>query len=53
LKYGLKGKIEGRIEVTERGGLRQKKLLDALKEIGGYGKMKEETLYCTLWKIDL
>jgi len=42
--------IEGKIEITERGGRRHKKLLDGLKEIGGYGKLKEETLDCTLWK---
>jgi len=42
--------IEGKIEVTERGGRRHKKLLGGLKEIGGYRKLKEETLDCTLWK---
>jgi hypothetical protein len=40
LKHSIKGKIEGRIEVTARG----------LKEIGGYGKLKEGTLDCTQWR---
>jgi hypothetical protein len=49
LKHVIKGKIEGKIEVTESGERRCNKLLDGLKEIG-YGKLKEETLDYTLWK---
>jgi len=32
--------MEGRVEVTERRGRRQKQLLDDLKEKGGYWKLK-------------
>jgi hypothetical protein len=44
LKHVIEGKIEGRIEVTERGGRRRKQLLDDLKEKRGYWKLKEEAL---------
>jgi hypothetical protein len=36
--------------VTERRGKRRKQLLDDLKEMIGWWKLKEETLYRTLWK---
>jgi hypothetical protein len=38
LKHVIKGKIEGRIEVTGRQGRRRKQLLDDLKEKRGYWK---------------
>jgi hypothetical protein len=44
------GKIEGRIEVTEGRGRRNKELLDDLKEKRGYCKLKEEALGRTLWR---
>jgi hypothetical protein len=44
------GKLEGRIEVTERRGRRRKQLLDVLKEKRGYWKLKEEALDRTLWR---
>ena len=50
LKHLIKGKIEGRIEVTGRGGVRSKELLDDLKEKRGNWKVEEETLDRTLWK---
>ena len=48
-KY-IEGKIERRVEVTERRGRRSKQLLEDIKEIGGYCKLKEETLDRTLWR---
>jgi hypothetical protein len=36
LKHIIVGKIEGRIEATERRERRRKKLLDDLKEMRGY-----------------
>jgi hypothetical protein len=44
VKPDIEGKIEGRIEVLRRGGRRRKQLLDDLKEIRGYCKLKEEAL---------
>jgi hypothetical protein len=41
LKYVIKGKIEGRIDVTVRRGRRREQLLDDLKEKRGYWKLKE------------
>jgi hypothetical protein len=41
LKHVIKGMIEGRIEVTERRGRRRKQLLDDLKEMRSYWKLKE------------
>jgi hypothetical protein len=49
LIHVVEGKIEGRIEVTGRGGRRSKELLNGLKEKIGYWKLKEETLDRTLW----
>jgi len=40
----IEGKIKGGIEVTGRRGRRRRKLLDNLKEKGGYWKLKEESL---------
>jgi hypothetical protein len=42
------GKIQGRTEVTERRDRRRKQLLDDLKKIRGYRKLKEEALDRTL-----
>jgi hypothetical protein len=50
LKHVIEGKLEGRIEMTRRRGRRRKQLLDDLKEKKRYWKLKEEALYCTLWK---
>jgi hypothetical protein len=36
LKYVIEGKVEGRIEVTGRRGIRRRQLLDDLKETRGY-----------------
>jgi hypothetical protein len=46
----VEGKIEGRLEVTGRGGRRLKELLDGPKEKVGYWKLREETLDRTLWQ---
>jgi hypothetical protein len=50
LKHVIEGKIEGRIEVTERRGRRREKLLADLKERRGHWKLKEEALGRTLWR---
>jgi gamma-glutamylcyclotransferase (GGCT)/AIG2-like uncharacterized protein YtfP len=50
LRHGIEGKIEGRIEVTGRRGRISKQLLDHLKEMRGYWKLKKEALDRTLWK---
>jgi hypothetical protein len=49
LKHVIEGKIEGRIDVTGRRGRRRQQLLDDLKEMRGYWKLKEEALDGTLW----
>ena len=46
----IKGKIEGRIAVTERRVRRGKQLLDDLKETKGYWKLQEEALDRTVWR---
>jgi hypothetical protein len=43
-KHVIEGKKEGKREVTERRGRRRKQLLDVLKEMKGYCKLKEEAL---------
>ena len=48
LKHVIKGKIEGRIEVTGRRGRRRMQLLDNFKEKRRYFKLKEEALDRTL-----
>jgi hypothetical protein len=48
LKHVIEGKVEGRIEMTERRGRRRKQLLDDLKEKIRYWKWKEEALNRTL-----
>ena len=47
LKSVHEGKI-GRVEMTERRGIRRKQLLDDLQETKGYCKLKEDTLHCSL-----
>jgi hypothetical protein len=46
----IEGKLEGRIEMTGRGGRRRKELLDDLKEKRRYWKLKEEALDRTMWR---
>jgi hypothetical protein len=50
LKHVIEEKIEGRVEVTRRRGRRHKQLVDDLREKRGYWKLKEESLYRTLWR---
>jgi hypothetical protein len=50
LKHIIEGKIEWRIETTGRRGRRRKQVLDDLKEMRGYWKLKEEALARTLWR---
>jgi hypothetical protein len=50
LKHVIKGKLEGRIEMTGIRGRRRKQLLYDLKEKRRYWKLKEEALDCTLWR---
>jgi hypothetical protein len=50
LKHVIEGKLEGRIEMTGRRGRRRKQLLDDLKEMRRYWKLKEEKLDLTLWR---
>jgi hypothetical protein len=49
LKQVIEGKLEGRIEMTGRRGIRRKQLLDDLREEKRYWKLKEEALDRTLW----
>jgi hypothetical protein len=44
VKHVIEEKIEGRIDVTERGVGKRKQLLDGRKEKTGYCKLKEEEL---------
>jgi hypothetical protein len=46
----IKGKIQGRIEVTGRRGRRRRKLLDDFKKRRGYSHLKEEVLDRTMWR---
>jgi hypothetical protein len=48
LQWVTEGKIQGVIEVTGRQGRRRRKLLDVLKERGGYSHLKEEALDRTM-----
>jgi hypothetical protein len=50
LKHVIKGKLEGRIEMTGRRGRRRKQLLDDLMEKRRYWKLKQEALDRTLWR---
>jgi hypothetical protein len=49
LKHVIEEQIEGKIEVTGRRGRRYKQLLDYLKKMSGYWKLKEEALDWILW----
>ena len=49
LKHVIEGKVEGRIEVTGRWQRTYKQLLNDLKEMRGYCKLKDEVLDCNLW----
>jgi len=49
LKYVIEGKIEGRIEMTERRIRRPKQLLDNREIKRGYWKLKEEAQNRSLW----
>jgi len=50
LQRVIKGKIKGGIEVTGRRGRKRRKLLDDVKERGGYSHLKEEALDRTMWR---
>ena len=50
VKHIIEGKIEGRIEVTERRVRRRKKPLDELQEKREHSKLKEKALDRTLWR---
>jgi hypothetical protein len=49
-KHITEGQIEEGIEMTGRRGRRRKRLLDKLKEMRGYWKLKEEALDRTVWR---
>ena len=53
MKYIIEGKVEGRIEVTERRFRRRRKLLENLKDATGYRKLKEEALGLTNGQVAL
>jgi hypothetical protein len=46
----IEGKIKGGIDVTEKRGIRRRKLLNDLKEKREYSYLKEEGLDCTMWR---
>jgi hypothetical protein len=50
LQQVIEGKLKGRIEVTERRGIRRRKLLDDLKERRGYLYLKNKALDRTMWR---
>jgi hypothetical protein len=50
LKHVIEGEIKEGIEVMGRRGRICEQLLDDFKEIRGYWKFKEETLYRTMWR---
>jgi hypothetical protein len=50
LKHVIERKLEGRVEMMGRRGIRRKQLLDDLKKKRRYWKLKEEALDCTLWR---
>jgi predicted AAA+ superfamily ATPase len=49
LKHVFEENADNRIEVTERRRRRCKELMDGLKEMRKYGKLKEEAIDRTLW----
>ena len=50
LKHIIEGKIQGRIKVMERRGKIRKQVLDDLRELRGYLKLRQEALDRTLWR---
>ena len=50
LQRVIERKIKGGIEVTGRRGRKRRKLVDELKERGGYLQLKEEALDRTMWR---
>jgi len=50
LKHVTERRIEGRIKVTERRRRRRKQLLDELKKMRRYWKLKEEALESNVWR---
>jgi hypothetical protein len=52
LQRVIEGKIKLGIEVTGRRGRRGKKLLDELKDRGGYSHLNEGVLDRTIWRGD-
>jgi hypothetical protein len=50
LQRVTEGKIQGRVEVTGRRGIRHRKVLDNLKERRGYSHLKKEALDRTMWR---
>jgi hypothetical protein len=50
LQQVIEGKIKGGIEVTRRRGGRRRKLLDDLKERGGFSHLKKDALNRTMWR---
>ena len=52
-KHVIEGKMEGRVQLTERRGTRRRQLLDDREETRGYWKLKEEALNCTLGRTTL
>jgi hypothetical protein len=50
LKHVIKGKLEGRIEITGKRGRRRKQLLDDLTEKRRYWKLKEDALDRAVWR---
>jgi hypothetical protein len=53
LKHVIEGKVQGRLEVTERRRRRRKQLLDYVKEKKWYWKLKGKALGRSLWEIHL
>jgi hypothetical protein len=51
LKHVTEGKLEETIEGAGTSGKGRKQLLDDFKETKGYWKLKQETLYITVWRI--
>jgi hypothetical protein len=51
LQQVIEGKIKGGVEVTGRRRRRRRKLLDNLKERGGYSHLKEDALDRTMWRV--
>jgi hypothetical protein len=50
LRQAIEGKMKGRTELKGRRGRRRRKLVDYLKESGGYSHLKEKSLDRTIWR---